>query len=143
MSRQSTTVISLFLLSVTASALLLEDARISRPPQQPEYLTICPSPPQDGNAPSSRRDFVERGLAFVAFSSTMIVGNPGSAVAGDDPFAQLDSFASSLTTGQPTLPNNDDKIEASIIQPQASISALDAVLEESRKRKAINPRTHG
>ena len=133
----------LFLLYVMASSLIL-DARITRPPQP--YSSTGQSTQFD-DTPSSRRDFVERGLSFVGCSSALMYGNPVLAVAGDDPFAQLDSFASSLTTtGQQSSPNTScDKKEevSSTMPPKSSTSALDAALDESRKRKVVDPRTHG
>lgn len=69
--------------------------------------------------------------------------------AADDPFAQMDSFASSSFSGENSpatslsTGNDKPKTDNDTTKEQASKTAMDLALEESRKRKKIDPRTHG
>lgn len=141
MARRSTSAFPIFLLCMRASALV--DPSIVRLHQSSSSTHRSPN---NIHHPSKRRDFVGKGLVFIGFSSALILGHPGTAAsAPDDPFAQVDLFASSMSTAKPSAPSpskGDDKNETPK-QPEASASALDAALEESRKRKRIDPRTHG
>jgi hypothetical protein len=116
---------------------------------------------------SSRRKFWETSLLLMSCTSiTLIASSSPASSAEDDPFAQLDSFASSIsdrssvapsTATPPTSNNgsnlsgskrdtynsNDMSFQAGSPPASGNLSEMEAALQESRKRRRIDPRTHG
>lgn len=162
MTRFSMAWVLFFLLFEMASGLVMVDPmmmrNVDRQPPLPTGLSSLPATKIDPSI--SRRSLVGRFFLIAGLSSVMSLGFPPRVVAEDDPFAQMDSFASSLgapqqsstaaatTTARPSPTTNvqDYNTKEGVKQSElseASFSALDAALEESRKRKRIDPRTHG
>jgi hypothetical protein len=148
MKRQASNILICLLYLTPSASLVLRNVCLQK-------SSAATTEPLQNNVhpPSSRRSFLGRDLLCIGFTSALMLGHPATAKAGDDPFAQLDSFASSLSTPEtkaaatlPISPSNtsDDETKTATNQAQEpSTSPMQAALEESRKRKRIDPRTHG
>lgn len=111
-------------------------------------------------AAESRRRFLHNVALPSACTAVIFYHSGAAAVAEDDPFAKLDSIASAIAEGSSTgiesfplaKSNNSVSDTSTKVTPsndsfsrdtQTRISEMEAALEESRKRKRIDPRTHG
>jgi hypothetical protein len=125
--------------------------------------------PRSESLPSSRRKFLETPLLLTScIATTLIVSSPANA--GDDPFAQIDSIASSFSdrssmapqlssspsrndesnfsgskkdTSPTTSQNNDSNFQSGQAPASGNLSEMEAALQDARKQRRIDPRTHG
>lgn len=107
-------------------------------------------------APSEKGDANHRRSLLLSLGGWIIMGTPKVAFAeSDDPFAQMDAIAEKIQSSSnfpnsPPLPTSkqteqelvpDEKQAES--KKAAATSDLDSLLKETKKRKQIDPRTHG
>lgn len=139
------------------------------PPPSTTTTTTSPADP-DASIPhpvSCRREFLDTSLLSAmtwTYGTLLLTGKPANANAassGDDPFAQLDSFASAISaqsssaSAPPSSPppsamknmkdNSNDAANTNSppTAPGAGLSEMEAALQQSRKQRRIDPRTHG
>ena len=113
------------------------------------YRPIQTSNNDDVEMSQSRRSL----LRLVPMVGITMLVSPATATAEIDPFAAMDDMLSSSgSTGLPTsfssaispTANASDKTsDDSKNPPPANASDMAAALQESKKRKSIDPRTHG
>jgi hypothetical protein len=89
-------------------------------------------------------------MLLVMGPSAGFVSQPVNAEESDDPFAMMDAFSVGITTEKtssisspPTTTKNLNSGNDRSTMNSSTKSDMDAALEESRRRRTIDPRTHG
>jgi hypothetical protein len=94
-------------------------------------------------------------MLLVMGPSASFVSQPVNAEETDDPFAMMDAISVGITTEKtssisspPTTTNDNDTKNLNSGNDRSTMNSstksdMDAALEESRRRRTIDPRTHG